>query len=51
MCLHVFVCLGGERSECSDGREGEKLQKFQYLMFLYEVPLKILQLGLSLLLF
>lgn len=46
MCFHVFVCMGGERSECSGGREGEKLNQFQYLMFLFEMSLKILQLLL-----
>lgn len=49
MCLHVFVCMGGEKNEHNDGREGEKLKQFQYLMFLFEVPLKILELRLSLL--
>lgn len=37
LCEYVckFVCTGGERSESVDGREGEKLMQFKYLMFLF----------------
>lgn len=48
VCMCLFVREEKEVNTMTEEKV-KKLKQFQYLMFLFEVPLKILQLGLSLL--